>query len=325
MKTKSEEMNLPDYLVRYNVSYEENVLLSKKTWIKTGGVCDYWISPHSVSQFEKVCRYLYINGINFELVGQTSNLFFHSTYNPQVVVSTVRVNNYEIKDEVITCDCGVSVIKLAKDCLSLGYAGFYGLVGLPGTVASAAVNNAGCFNCSISSMLVSADILLPNGTVQTIQKEDFQFSHRSSVFKRGEMKGVILSVKLAVGKAEDIEEEFKKAEETKVYRKNKQEGPNRNLGSVYGHREYKHTLKNRLVSILVKVAGLFGKSKSQKKLYKKLLLNLYGYSDLNHYVSDKNINTFIWKDTKAEVKFERYKIFMGKVFKNLELEIEERV
>lgn len=317
------DMNLSEFLVCSNILFEENVPLSKKTWIKTGGLCTYWITPQTVEQLTEVCKFLYSNNIIFDVVGQTSNIFCHSTYNPQVVVSTVKVNNYEINNDIITCDCGVNVVKLAKDCLAQGYAGFYGLVGLPGTVASAAVNNAGCFNCSISSMLINADVLLPNGTVQTFQKEDFQFTHRSSAFKRGEKKGIILSVRLKAEKATDINEEYRKSEETKLYRKNKQEGPNRNLGSVYGHREYRHTFKNRLIFVLSKVAGMIGIN-NQKIVHKKLLLKMYGFLDLDYYVSDKNINTFIWRDEMAETKFERYKAFMGKVFENLTIEIEER-
>lgn len=316
-------MEINQFLKELSIPFEENVSLSKKTWIKTGGNCACWITPQTVEQLKEACKYLYANNIKFDLVGQTSNIFFHSTYNPQVVVSTVKVNKYEISDDTITCECGVSVIKLAKDCLAKGYAGFYGLVGLPGTVASAVFNNAGCFDCSISSMLLSAEVLYPDGSIQTIQKEDFQYGHRSSAFKRGEKKGIILSVILKVEKATDVEEEYKKSEETKVYRKNKQEGPNRNLGSVYGHREYRHTFKNRLLFVLAKIAGMIGIN-NQKIVHKNLLLKMYGFSDLNHYVSDKNINTFIWRDEMAETKFERYKTFMGKVYKNLQLEIEEK-
>lgn len=315
--------HLTEFLIDNKLLYEKNMSLSKKTWIKTGGICAYWITPISVTQLTDVCRYLYSNNITFELVGQTSNIFFHSTYNPQVVVSTVKVNNYEINSNIITCECGVSVIKLAKDCLAQGYAGFYGLVGLPGTVASAAVNNAGCFKCSISSMLLSADILLLDGTIQTIKKEEFQYSHRSSVFKRGEKKGIILSVRLKVEKATDINKEYRKSEETKIYRKNMQEGPYRNLGSVFSSFKRKNNLKNLIAALIAKVASIFHLT-SQKNAFKHMLLWLYGYNDLDHYISDKQLNTFVWRDASAEKEFVRYKEFMGKVYDKLIIEIEER-
>ena len=316
-------MQIKEFLSENNISYDENVSLASKSWIKFGGIASLWILPKSVSELEEVCRYLYGNNIAFDLVGQTSNIFFHSTYNPQVVVSTVKVNGYNVEGNTLTCDCGCNVMKLAKEMLAEGYAGFYGLVGLPGTVASAAVNNAGCFNCSISSMLISADVLLPNGTIQTFQKDDFQYSHRSSAFKRREKEGIILSVKLKVEKANNIEEEYKKAEETKVYRKNKQEGPNRNLGSVFSMMRLRYNKKNRFAAI---VSNVMAKLRIADKmfLFKRILLFLYGYFDLSSYISDKQINTFVWRDADAEKKFVRYKEFMGKVYDNLAIEIEER-
>ena len=312
-----------DLLLKCNVPFEQDVPLSKKTWIKTGGACAYWIIPNSVQQLKDVCSYLYQNNITFDLVGQTSNIFFHSTYNPHIVVSTVKVNQYEIKDDIITCDCGVSVIKLAKDCISKGYAGFSGLVGLPGTVASAIVNNAGCFNCSISSMLKSADVLFPNGTIRTLSKDDFHYTHRSSVFKRGELKGIILSVRLKAEKAENKEEEFKKAEASTNYRKNKQEGYQRNLGSVFASRKMKKNAKNIISVGLSRIISLF-RIMPLRKAQKLLLLNLYGYQDIIPYVSDRNVNTFVWRDEGAEQMFAIYKEFIGKVFDDAVLEIEER-
>lgn len=316
-------MTLSAYLFEKGIPFEENVQMSKKTWIKTGGMCSCWITPGSLGQLEEVCTYLYSNGIAFDLVGQTSNIFFHSSYNPQVVVSTVKVNTYEINGDIIKCDCGVSVIKLAKECLAKEYSGFYGLVGLPGTIASAVFNNAGCFDCSISSMLISADVLFPDGTIQTVQKEDFHYSKRSSVFKRREKEGVILSVKLKVKKTENIKEEYRRSEEAKAYRKNKQEGPYRNLGSVYSKMKRKHNIKNRIAAIITKLAGILHLGKP-KRVNKNALLWLYGYRDLEPYISDKQINTFVWRDAEAEQLFARYKEFMGKVFNGLTIEIEER-
>lgn len=317
-------MVLVQYLEEQQIPFEQDVLLAKKTWIKTGGVCACWVNPHSVEQLAKVCRFLYANSIAFDIVGQTSNIFFHSTYNPQVVVSTVKVNQYEIAGGVISCDCGVSVVKLSKDYLSQGYAGFYGLVGLPGTVGSAVVNNASCFNCSLSYMLVSADVLMEDGLVKTLRKEDFKYSHRSSAFKRGEIKGIVLSVKLKVQKAENIDEEYKKSEETVTYRKEKQERQaGKTLGSVFASRTMKKVLRNRMVNAAMKF--LPGLLKCEPRyIQKKAILFLYGYRDLDEYCSDRQINTFIWKDENAEVMFERYKEMMHKVYDKPVIEIEEK-
>lgn len=317
-------MELIQYLEQQQIPFEQDVLLSKKTWVKTGGVCACWVSPQTVLQLEDVCRYLFAEKIPFEIVGHTSNLFFHSTSHPQVVVSTVKVNQYEIDEDTINCDCGAPVVKLAKECLALGYAGFYGLVGLPGTVAASVYGNAGCFDCSISSMLVSVEVLLPEGTVRTLSKEECGFGRRSSVFKRKEVEGIILSVKLKAERAEDIEKEREKSEKTVEYRRTKQEKPSWCLGSVYGSMVMKRNVRNILALAVSTVAATLHIS-TKRKAMKRALLALYGFRDLNPYVSDCNVNTFIWRDEKAEETFGRYKTFMAKVYDKLAIEIEERV
>lgn len=317
-------MEIELFLKSHNIPFKRNILLSSKTWIHTGGICSFWITPISLVQFKELSSFLYLNCIVFDLVGHTSNIFFHSTYNPEVVISTANVNRYNIiKDDVVTCDCGVNVIKLAKECMAQGYAGFYGLVGLPGTVASAAVNNASCFNCSISSLLLSADVLQSDGSVRTMTKEDFGYTKRSSVFKRNEVKGIILSIKLRLQRADDLNEEFRKAENTKIWRKVHQEGYAKSLGSIYSQKKLRRNLINILSTLCVRVVKQIDPSYATK-VQKRLLLCLYGYKDLNRYISDKTINTFVWRDVYAEQAFERYKSFMSKVFKDLEIEIEEK-
>lgn len=313
-----------EFLKERNIPFEENISLTNKSWIKTGGTVGLWISPTSVSQLEEICRYLFTNSVVFELVGQTSNIFFHSTYYPQVVVSTVKVNRKRMEYDTLTCDCGCNVMRLAKEMLAEGYAGFSGLTGLPGTVASAIVNNASCFECSLSSMLISADVLLPDCSIETWQAEDFGYSHRSSVLKRKEKTGVVLTVRLKLQRADNPEEEKKKAEWAMNYRLTKQENKGRNLGSVFASRKMKRNFKNA-VTVFVQNITCAMRFMPKRLAQKKMLLWLYGYKDLTPYVSDRNVNTFVWRDERAEQMFTKYKEFIGKVFDDTVLEIEERI
>lgn len=76
-------MDLTYFLSERSIAYAKDVPLPQKTWIKTGGICECWVMPQSVEQLTKVCRFLYENNIDFDILGQTSNIFFHPTYNPQ--------------------------------------------------------------------------------------------------------------------------------------------------------------------------------------------------------------------------------------------------
>jgi len=56
------------------------------------------------------------------------------------------------------------------------------------------------------------------------------------------------------------------------------------------------------------------------------MLALYGFSDIQDFVSDKVINTFIWLPNRADKyeKFQRYQEFIIKAYKAPRLEIEIR-
>jgi UDP-N-acetylenolpyruvoylglucosamine reductase len=317
-------MELEEYLLDQHVTFEKDVLLSTRSWIKTGGKCSYWIIPNTIEELTGVCCHLYENSIPFDIVGQTSNIFFHSTYHPQVVISTIKLNHYEQKGDIVACECGVSVVKLAKDMLMQGYAGFYGLVGLPGTVGSAIVNNASCFDCSLSSMLLSAEVLMNDGTIQTVEHCDFNYTHRSSVFKKGEIVGIILSLRLKIKKATNIEKEKQKSEDSVSYRREKQERQaGKTLGSIFAARVMRKNLRNKVIKAAMRLLPSLLR-KEPRYIQKKAILFLYGYRDLDAYCSDRQINTFIWKDEQAEAAFERYKEMMNKVYKDLQIEIEEK-
>ncbi|MBR0036386.1 MAG: FAD-binding protein [Bacteroidales bacterium] len=316
---------LKSFLDKSHIEYETDVALSQKTWIKTGGTCGCWITPHGVTQLTELCRWLYQEKLEFEAVGQTSNIFFHSTCNPAIVVCTTRVNDYSQEGDIVTCGCGTNVMRLSKDLLELGYAGVCGLTSLPGTVASAVVGNAGCFKCSITALLQSLDCLLPDGTIKTYSREELRLSQRSSAFKRGELKGVILSVRLQLEKAANVEEEKRKAERSSQWRKRNQEGPAKNLGSTFAVLKMRKNLRNITAFSTAHIGSKLGIG-TYRHLLKQNLLFLYGYhSRLNTYVSDKNVNTFVWRDEQAERMFPIYKEMMNKIYNHAKLEIEERI
>lgn len=59
-----------------------------------------------------------------------------------------------------------------------------------------------------------------------------------------------------------------------------------------------------------------------RKVKKNVLLLCYGYRTLEKYISDRNLNTFIWRDGEAESYFGLYEEFMKKTNKQLTMEIE---
>ena len=300
--------------------------MREKTWIHRGPVVPFYIIPKTSAEFEHIIRFFFTSNIRFKVVGYTSNIYMLDSLQIDAIVTTIKLNNYIFENGVLKCDTGVGVSKLSRICVSNGYKGFEGLIDLPGTVGSAIVNNSSCFQCSISVLLQSAMVLEYNydGIIEKkqVDKEYFRFSHRNSVIKSGQKKTIILSIALSLCKVDNVNYLKEIADNNSKRRKNEQEGPWQNLGSVYSSRTLKpfnclsfgfH--KFPLVITYKVINRLFSNNiKKIQNIKTKILLKLYGYEDVFHYVSSKNLNCFIWKDENADSKFLRYDEFMNHCF-----------
>lgn len=304
---------------------KEQICIGQISWLKYSqcGKIGVLYEPENKDELVELCRSLYAEGKAFDVIGHTSNIYFHPSYNVDVMVSTRKVRNLKEEAESIIVDCGVSVKTLARKMVDSGVLGFEGLIDLPGTVAASIYGNASCFGCSINEQLISFDVLRPDGSIVTLNKEDLKLAKRSSSFKRGEQQGVILSAKLRkeVGNRDAI---LAKAEQNHQKRKSTQPSAQNNLGSIYCSSS-RMTLLGYFVKGLVHVYGLFERMRGTGKkdiAYRKksFMLSLIGAKDLLPYMY--SWNRFIWKDAKAHELFWKFHHKHQLMFKNSDFEIE---
>ena len=316
---------LTSYLKENNIEFDINVDLRKKTWIHRGGIARMYIMPNDKAQLYQVSRFLFINRIEFLLVGHTSNIYILNTTNIDVVVSTIKCKKYIIKDSTIVCESGVSVMKISRDMVSKGIKGFEYLTGLPGTVAAALYNNSSCYSNSVSKLLVSADIVLSDGSLKTFHYNDFDFKFRTSIFKEKLLRGVIISVVL---KAEYCNSEKLKAiaMQNDLERKQTLEGYACNLGCtvnrafINGKMPILFYILSCVYNVLLNCLPI---TKIKKNILKRnFLCYISGYNDIKQYISPKNPIIFMWTDEKADEAFPRYLEFMKEVYKTDKIEIE---
>ena len=321
------------FLDSNHIEYAENISLAKKTWIHRGPVVPFYILPSGVDELRSVVEFLYINKKDFKVIGHTSNLYFKDTFSTDAIISTRKMTAFRKKEGKLICDAGVNVTQLSKYCVERGIKGFEGLVGLPGTVAAAVVNNSSCFKCSINELLTDVDVIQYESDgiccFRTLKREELGLSHRSSAIKRKEMNAIVLQVRLSINTTTDIEDLKQKAQHNIDLRTKTQEGKALNLGSIYAGRKSRPLgifdlgiLKFPLVLTLKVVDHFCWHKESYKLKRNSYLLSLFGYKDVIPYVSPKNINCFIWKDNGADCAFVRYDTFMHECFECGEMEIE---
>lgn len=287
------------------------------------GIIGTYYEPENKAELEGICKELFCQNKRFDLIGHTSNIYFLPGYNVDYMVSTRKCNTYIESEHEIVCDCGVPVMKLARKMIAEGIKGFEGLIDLPGTVAASVYGNASCYGCSISHLLISCEVLLPDGKRKTLFPNDLRFSKRSSALKRGDLSGVILSIKLRkdFGERDEIK---RLADRNHQKRKQTQPAPSDNLGSIYfksgGWSLY--SCLPRMLSKIYEMLFFFSVKdrKERKKRKMEFLFRLIGGTDVFPYVYDWN--RYIWKDEHSHKMFWKFHRLHQKMFKESEFEIE---
>lgn len=241
--------DLKQFISENHIPFEEEAILSTKTWLKTGGTARFWITPQNTHSFSSLLFYCFEHSISYEIVGHTSNIYFVDTYNTDVLISTINLRNYNDTQDYIECDCGVPVTILSRHAVEKGYIGYAGLINLPGTVGASLCNNSSCFDCSVSEHLIEADFFnSETGHVEKLTPSQLGYSHRNSNIKNGSLKGVILSARLAKIQGITAEEKLKAEKATEI-RKRTQEPPAFTLGSMYTGLKERQCVRNRIVRI----------------------------------------------------------------------------
>lgn len=299
-----------------------NVPIYSICWLNhaEGGMVGTLYEPESKKELAELCKKMYLENKPFDIIGHTSNLYFLPNYNVDIMVSTRKVVCYDVFSDCIVADCGVPVRMLSREMVNAGICGFEGLIDLPGTVAASVYGNASCYKCSINDILISLEYLRPDGEIVILNRSDLKLAKRSSAFKRGEIRGVILSCKLSkrLGDKKIIREQ---AEMNHNKRKSTQPPAVDNLGSIYTSADY--SLYSYLPRVVAKSCSLlfrFLKGDREKDVYWKVLLSLLGKRELFPYIH--GWNRYIWKDSKSHMLFWEYHKLHKKMFKSSDFEIE---
>ena len=178
---------------------------------------------------------------------------------------------------------------------------------------------------NVSKLLISAEIVLSDGTLKTFSYDDFEFNFRTSIFKEKLLRGVIISVVLRVeyGNPEALQAI---AAHNDLERKRILEGNAYNLGCTV-NRAFINGKMPIVFYTLCCIYNMWLKclpiADCEKKIRRRnFLCRISGYNDIKQYISPKNPIIFMWTDEKADKAFPRYLKFMKHVYKTDKIEIE---
>jgi UDP-N-acetylmuramate dehydrogenase len=167
--------------------------LAPYVWFKTGGAADWLFEPADLEDLK--CLIERLGGeIPVMALGLGSNLIIRDGGVPGVVVRLGKAfaGCAVTGDNEITCGGGASGILVASTARDNGIAGLEFLRGIPGTVGGFVRMNGGAYGREVADILVTCDVLLPEGEMVTLHVDDIGYTYRHSALPDG---AIVVSAK----------------------------------------------------------------------------------------------------------------------------------
>jgi UDP-N-acetylmuramate dehydrogenase len=176
---------------------KENVSLAPYTSARIGGPADILITAESADELARIIKLLQKQDFDYMILGGGSNVLVSDKGVRGVVVlnraKTVRFHNGD--EPSVTVESGVVFSNLANRCAAKGFAGLEWAATVPGTIGGAVYGNAGAFGGDMAGNLIWAELLTENGR-EKFTAEQMGYGYRTSILKRGELDGFVLSAQL---------------------------------------------------------------------------------------------------------------------------------
>ncbi|WP_213525887.1 UDP-N-acetylmuramate dehydrogenase [Paenibacillus sp. J31TS4] len=164
----------------------ENITLNEPmapyTYWKIGGPADAMVKPETKEQLAETIRILNRHQIPWFILGRGSNLLVADKGIRGVVIRLGEAFEYvRFEDQLVIAGGAFSFIKLSIMASREGLTGLEFASGIPGSVGGAVYMNAGAHGSDVSRILKQAEVLLGNGELVTMTREELQYAYRHSV------------------------------------------------------------------------------------------------------------------------------------------------
>lgn len=165
-----------------NYEYYKDISLKKYNTYRLDVKCGYLIYPSNTKELIDLLKYLKESNISYFILGGGSNIILAKPYF-DVVIKLDKLNNIEIKDNIVTAKAGVSLIYLANLCMNNNLNGLAFAGGIPGMVGASTAMNAGAYKEDMASIVKEVKVVTPSLEVVTLTNKDLNYSYRNSFLK----------------------------------------------------------------------------------------------------------------------------------------------
>lgn len=182
--------------------------MSKHTTFGVGGPADVYIAPSSaeeLTQVVKACRKLVVP---YFILGRGSDLLVSDAGYRGVMIATEGLAGMEADGCDLVCESGVTLKDAAYKACELGLAGLEFASGIPGSVGGACFMNAGAYDGCMADVLLSVDVLTPEGAVQTLGVDELELGYRASRIRNEGLVVLKARMRLTPGDSQGIREKI---------------------------------------------------------------------------------------------------------------------
>ena len=250
----------------------QNAPLAPLVWFKSGGEAKWLFEPKDLSDLQSFLR-----GLDADIavwpLGLGSNLIIRDGGKRGVTVrlgkAFAAISMHSEDANMIICGAGAPGISAASFARDSSLSGLEMLRGIPGTIGGAVRMNAGAYGREMSNILVSADVVYRDGSLETVSRDDIGYRYRHSAL-RDDAIVVSATLRGTMGEKDIIAAEMKRIGDE---RENSQPLRSKTGGSTFknpdGHKAWQ----------LIDEAGCRGLQRGQAQVSEKhcnFLINLGG-------------------------------------------------
>ena len=242
--------------IKFN--YKSNTLSTLRTMNVIHNYCEI----DNIDDLKNALKYAKDNSLKVLILGNGSNTLIGDLPCDTLVIR-IKMKKIEIKETVVTAQCGAILPYVAKLSMEKSLSGLEWAAQIPGSIGGAVIMNAGAFKGEIMDFIEKVTVMDYSGEIHELKRSDIECGHRWTSLMQKEL--IVISVVLRL-KHDDHEEIMKRVAGYREYR-TKTQPKGCSLGSTF--KGYFDETEGRNIS-----AGyLIDKCNLKGKMYKEILIS----------------------------------------------------
>ena len=166
--------------------------LARHTSFNIGGPADFFTEAVDATALATLADATFERGIPFRVLGAGTNLLISDAGLDGLVVRAVD-RTFRRRGDGVYGAAGLKMMRLARLAADSDLVGLEFAIGIPGTVAGAIYQDAGCWGTEVREVLVEVEGHEPGTGGRTWKPEELELGYRTSAFRDGDLRGRVIT------------------------------------------------------------------------------------------------------------------------------------